>query len=262
MNSGAKSLSDFCPAMILACARKRTPGRSRWKVGTEELALALQQDFGDLAISEGFVSKALATLSDAGLCRIDRTGDAYSYEVNADLQGLVQRAYSEREKFSQATVLDDISALYERLRSFRLISDYPAIENYYYYGDGWLQRRVRELISPRNEKNKRKPQRKKLPSVRSDKPKAIPVGSYSDEVIISAVDPDRILEILQDIEVKMASMTISNSEMAAAHSYILAIRALANSPDPDFNLIWIIVERAAAVAGIASLFLSLVALFK
>ena len=53
---------------------------------------------------------------------------------------------------------------------------------------------------------------------------------------------------------------LSNSEKSQARGYLIAAKALAETPDPPADLIWTIINRAASVAGIAGFFLTLIAL--
>jgi hypothetical protein len=53
----------------------------------------------------------------------------------------------------------------------------------------------------------------------------------------------------------------TNEERAQARAYIVAIQALADAPEPPADLIWHLVQRVNSIAGIASFFAALVALF-
>jgi hypothetical protein len=53
----------------------------------------------------------------------------------------------------------------------------------------------------------------------------------------------------------------TNQEKAQARAYVMAIHALADAPEPPADLIWEMVSRADQLSGIASLFVSLVALY-
>lgn len=53
---------------------------------------------------------------------------------------------------------------------------------------------------------------------------------------------------------------LSNSEKSQARGYLLAAKALADTPEPPADLIWTIINRAASIAGLAGFFLTLIAL--
>ena len=53
----------------------------------------------------------------------------------------------------------------------------------------------------------------------------------------------------------------SNAEKAQARAYIVAIRALADAPEPPADLIWALLNRVATIATIASLFVPLIQAF-
>jgi hypothetical protein len=78
---------------------------------------------------------------------------------------------------------------------------------------------------------------------------------------LSVEATDRLKVALKAVENAVAKASCSNEERAQARAYIFAINALAEAPDPPADLIWKLVERANSFAGIASLFVALVALF-
>lgn len=72
----------------------------------------------------------------------------------------------------------------------------------------------------------------------------------------------RLLGGLKLIDKAIDSFDGSNEERAQARAYYLAMHALAAAPEPPADLIWQILQRANNLAGIASLFVSLIALFQ
>jgi hypothetical protein len=70
-----------------------------------------------------------------------------------------------------------------------------------------------------------------------------------------------LVSMLDEAERALDSVGAGNSEKAMARAYIVAARALSDAPDPPADLIWEIIQRANSLAGIASLFVSIVALF-
>lgn len=71
----------------------------------------------------------------------------------------------------------------------------------------------------------------------------------------------RLVTLLEDAESSLDALGVGNSEKAMARAYIIATRALAEAPDPPVDLIWELIDRANSIAGVASLFVSLIALF-
>ena len=53
---------------------------------------------------------------------------------------------------------------------------------------------------------------------------------------------------------------LSNADKSTARGYLIAAKALADTPEPPVDIIWTILQRANSVAGIASFFVALVAL--
>lgn len=72
----------------------------------------------------------------------------------------------------------------------------------------------------------------------------------------------RVAEGLRLVDRLIQTHSCTNEERAQARAYFIAIEALANAPEPPAGLIWEILNRANSVAGIASLFVSLIALFQ
>lgn len=72
---------------------------------------------------------------------------------------------------------------------------------------------------------------------------------------------NRLGRLLQDAEIELDSIGAGNSEKSMARAYIMAAKSLADAPEPQVDLIWAIIQRANNLAGIASLFVSIIALF-
>jgi hypothetical protein len=79
--------------------------------------------------------------------------------------------------------------------------------------------------------------------------------------VLSEGKRDRLTTALAVAESKLDELGASNTERAQARAYIVAAQALTSAPDPSPDLIWEILNRANALAGVASLFVSLLALF-
>ena len=78
---------------------------------------------------------------------------------------------------------------------------------------------------------------------------------------IDAVRRDTLIAAISSAERQLDELGASNHEKAQARAYIVAIRALAEAPEPPADLIWELANRANSLAGIASLFVSIIALF-
>ena len=72
---------------------------------------------------------------------------------------------------------------------------------------------------------------------------------------------ESLISMLSDVERALDSIGADNSEKAMARAYIVAAKALADAPDPPVDIIWELINRANSLAGIASLFVSVIALF-
>ena len=78
---------------------------------------------------------------------------------------------------------------------------------------------------------------------------------------LSRESREKLLSEADEIGRKLDDFGVTNSEKSQARAYIAAMKVLAEAPQPDDDLIWEIVSRANQLAGVASLFVSLVALF-
>jgi len=70
-----------------------------------------------------------------------------------------------------------------------------------------------------------------------------------------------LISLLHDAELALDSVSVSNNEKAMARAYIVAAKVLADAPEPPADLIWELIGRANALSGIASLLVSIIALF-
>lgn len=70
-----------------------------------------------------------------------------------------------------------------------------------------------------------------------------------------------IVNQLGRAEIALKDGAFSQEQSSQAHAYIVAARAMLEAPEPDPEMAWTIVNRASQIAGIASLFVSIIALF-
>ena len=71
-----------------------------------------------------------------------------------------------------------------------------------------------------------------------------------------------IVNELDRTESSLVDMGVSQHDQSQARAYIVAARALLEAPEPEPELAWTILNRANQLAGIASLFISIIALFQ
>jgi hypothetical protein len=80
--------------------------------------------------------------------------------------------------------------------------------------------------------------------------------------VLSEQQVSRLRAGLTQVEQALSEFGGTNEERAQARSYFVAINALADAPEPPADLIWKMIERVNQIAGIASLFVSIMALFQ
>ena len=81
------------------------------------------------------------------------------------------------------------------------------------------------------------------------------------DFVLSESKRGSLVAMLASAENALDAVGAGNSEKAMARAYIVAARTLADVPDPPVDLIWEIIGRANSIAGIASLLVSIIALF-
>lgn len=75
------------------------------------------------------------------------------------------------------------------------------------------------------------------------------------------IDHDSLLEMLREVEGRLDQLPLPNSEKASVRAHVMAAKMLADSPDPPDTIIWELISRANQICGVASLFVSILALF-
>ena len=66
---------------------------------------------------------------------------------------------------------------------------------------------------------------------------------------------------LEEVDEKLESVEASQFDKSQARAYVLAAKALAEAPEPPSETIWKLLSRASNIASVASLFVSVIALF-
>lgn len=102
--------------------------------------------------------------------------------------------------------------------------------------------------------------------VKSDVQAADPINSSSwtglpSNVVLTEQKREKLVTMLHDADVALDSVGATNHEKAMARAYIVAAKTLADAPDPPADLIWELINRANHLSGIASLLVSVMALF-
>jgi len=98
-------------------------------------------------------------------------------------------------------------------------------------------------------------------------PSDIPIDSSTwtglpKQGVMSEVAVGKLKGALRVAEDALSRSNATNEEMAQARAYVIAIHALADAPCPPADQIWSLIQAANGVAGIASFFVSLIALFQ
>ena len=70
-----------------------------------------------------------------------------------------------------------------------------------------------------------------------------------------------IICAISEAETKLSQLDAPNAEKAQMHAYLLAIRHLAEAPDPPADLIWTLISRAADITSLMMVVAALVGMF-
>lgn len=79
--------------------------------------------------------------------------------------------------------------------------------------------------------------------------------------VLSPEATHTLLSALKVADDALSKSGATNEESAQARAYIMAIHALAEAPTPPADVIWNLVMRLGAIAGLAQLFASLIGLY-
>jgi hypothetical protein len=71
-----------------------------------------------------------------------------------------------------------------------------------------------------------------------------------------------IVELLRSAERELERTSLPNSECAQAIAYVRSATILMEAPEPQPDIAWELIQRANNIAGLASLFVAIIALFK
>ncbi|MEO7505340.1 MAG: hypothetical protein ABIT69_09180 [Sphingomicrobium sp.] len=80
--------------------------------------------------------------------------------------------------------------------------------------------------------------------------------------VLSPEATESLMIALKVADDALAKSGASNEEAAQARAYIMAIHSLAEAPSPPADIIWELVMRLGAIAGLAQLFVALIGLYK
>jgi hypothetical protein len=88
-----------------------------------------------------------------------------------------------------------------------------------------------------------------------------PQYTLPEGFVFSEIIRIRLVSELEKAEIQIESAVLDNEIKSQARGYLVAARILAEMPEPPTSMIWELVSRANALAGIASLIVSVIALF-
>jgi len=95
-------------------------------------------------------------------------------------------------------------------------------------------------------------------------PSAIDSSTWTGRSTVRQLDEARrvkLVALIESAEKNVEEAELGNFERSQALSYIVAIKALAEAPEPPSDLIWELASRANNLAGVAALFVSIIGLF-
>ena len=85
-------------------------------------------------------------------------------------------------------------------------------------------------------------------------------GTRPPKIHFRAGEREKVLNLLGKALRELDSLDLPNSKSAQAKAYVEAAIILTESPEPDVRIVWELIQRANQVAGIASLFVAVLAI--
>jgi hypothetical protein len=237
-----EDLNEIYAACVIEYVR-RDPKQA--KAGTYYLIGKYARDAFNLPYSEDVFSSAIDILEDIGaLKRYKRPGMQTYYKIDAvDFDAAMKQGAFEIRAYSSA-------------RGFGAGKVYPFLEAFSDIGSDYLHEALETIDDRLSELSEKSEPVAESPSINS----ALWTGLPSD-FTLSEDRQSALVRELDLAEERLGSMSISQEVRAQARAHIIAAKLLSEAPDPPFKLIWAIIGQANSLAGIASLFVSIIALF-
>ena len=85
-------------------------------------------------------------------------------------------------------------------------------------------------------------------------------GPFPPKTHIRPDEREKVVTLLKNALRELDGLDLPNSKSAQAKAYVEAAIILANSPEPDVRIVWELIQRASHVAGVASLFVAVLAI--
>jgi hypothetical protein len=254
INEHSQAIADLIACCLLMRA-KNVGERGVLRADSERLLSIGIEECGDW-VTDDWLNLATGALAEAGLARSTRDplGDRF-YRIDAgELPALLRKANAELERFERDGLTGSLDVLDKgRFPALDAVSDHPTFERYADFGDEWLKRAIKRV----NAELQSNPSSSELTV--SDG--ARPTEPTPAKIALTEATRFELVKELRLVEQAIEAATLTNEEKAQARAFVIAARMLAESPDPPDDLIWELIQRASNLAGIASLFVSIIALF-
>jgi hypothetical protein len=246
-------LAEYVAAMIIEEAAKYPLG-----VSSEiNKIYDLPERFGFDA-DKSLVDHALKVLADCGIAVIsdDRFAGRFVSVTKESFDDFLEYVGKDREEYNRILrSADDEFEGFNRAESrhyphLETYNKYKALRRYAQFRSPWLREVIRRLKA-------------------DETPEAVQNEPDVDSSAWTGLPPtfsltnerrETLISLLSAAEEGLSELK-DNTTKAQARAYIIAAKHLADAPEPPADLIWEIVQRASNLAGVASLFISIIALF-
>lgn len=247
-------------AAILMEARLRGSSygeKTALQLDTDQLINLIFSHFGELTHSGVYLEEAIETLQECGLAK--SSNEPFSERFHRiEFSSLSKAlAVAHKEGAEQIKAMEDMrldDAELSNFPIFRAFIEHRLLERYHDFGDQWLRAQITKLMfdlansdSNDNAAN--------LDNFGKDS------SRQSIRLTIEEGMRERILAEVAKTQTAVDRFDAGNIEKAQAKALLNAIQALAEAPEPPADLIWELLQRANNIAGIASLFIAIIALF-
>lgn len=253
-------ISDHMAAAILMEARLRGHSygeKTALQLNTNDLGNLIFSHFEDLTYADAHLENAMQTLRECGLAKSSREPfeERFHRIEFSSLPKALAVAHKEGAKILKALEnmrLDDADL--GNFPTYRAFNEHRLIERYHDFGDQWLRAQISNLmfdLASWDEKN----------GATGKGEMATEGNNNPTRLTIDEGMRERIVDEVAKIHVAIEGTSVGNVEKAQARALLRAIEALADAPEPPGDLIWELLQRANNISGIASLFVSIIALF-
>ena len=252
--SGGDALKISKRAQYIAAALIHVSGRDGVSVRRKEVSELITSTWR-VDVTDNDISSALRILNrcDIAYSEDDEFAGSFVTISLRRFEKFMDLVDSDRRRYEEIANSDiDQNAAINRAESLNyqfldVLNEFPVLRRYGAFGGDWLHEAMAKLNN-----------RELIPLDSGST--SIDSSNWTGRKIIKGRH-DELVTMLENAAKKIDDISLPNSEKATVRAYIVAAGLLAESPDPPDEIIWELISRANNICGVASLFVSILALF-